>query len=91
MYIYEGVGLLLVALVLYGWAYRLHHRPASPGWAKGQPFASAVGLVLVLIAPVGAGLLTFGLMQPLNGLQMTGLAVLIASPFALHCALRRIR
>ena len=47
MYIFEGVALLLAAVVLYAWAYGMHHRPVSPGWAKGQLFASVVSLILV--------------------------------------------
>ncbi|MGR3496997.1 hypothetical protein [Citreimonas sp.] len=91
MYIFEGVALLLAAVVLYAWAYGMHHRPVSPGWAKGQLFASVVSLILVTLAPLGAGLIAIGLMQPLDTLQIVGLAILVVSPFALNYMLKRVR
>lgn len=91
MYIFEGVALLLAAVVLYAWAYGMHHRPVSPGWAKGQLFASVISMILVTLAPLGAGLIVVGLMQPLDSLQIAGLAILVASPFALKYMLRRVR
>lgn len=91
MYIFEGVGLLLVAVVLYAWAYALHNRPVSPAWARHQLFASVVSLILVTLAPLGAGLIAVGLMQPLDGVQIAGLALLALSPFVLRYAIRTIR
>jgi drug/metabolite transporter (DMT)-like permease len=91
MYIFEGVGLLLAAVVVYAWAYAMHNRPVSPSWAKRQLFASVVSLILVTLAPLGAGLIVAGLMQPLDGVQVAGLALLAVSPFILRYAIRATR
>ncbi|MBV2358815.1 hypothetical protein KUH32_03435 [Thalassococcus sp. CAU 1522] len=56
-----GSGALLASAMIYVWANTLHHRDTAPLWARGQFFASAVCLSLVVLAPLGAGLAADGL------------------------------
>ncbi|ASP18979.1 hypothetical protein ANTHELSMS3_00254 [Antarctobacter heliothermus] len=83
MYILEGAVVIVAAVALYVWARALHHRETAPNWARRQVFASAVGLVLVCVAPAGVGLLTYGLGQPMTRTSWIGVAGLAVAPAVL--------
>lgn len=88
MHILEGVAALLAAIGLYVWANALHHRETAPTWARRQVFASGVGLVLVCLAPFGAGLVTYGLGEPMTPASWVGLAGLGLAPVVLWTGMR---
>ncbi|WP_323771648.1 hypothetical protein [Antarctobacter sp.] len=88
MHILEGVAALLAAIGLYVWASGLHHRQTAPRWARGQLFASGIGLLLVCIAPAAAGLITFGLGEPMTSASWVGVVGLALAPVALWAGTR---
>ena len=88
MHILEGVAVLFAAIVLYAWANALHHRETAPQWARRQVFASGVGLMLVCLAPAGAGLVTYGLAEPMTPASWVGVAGLAVAPVALWTGMR---
>ncbi len=83
MYILEGAATLLAAIAVYLWAEGLHHRKTAPNWARGQLFASIVGLAMVALVPTAAGLLTYGLGQPMTQIGWLGIAALGLAPLML--------
>ena len=88
MHLLEGVVAILLGIGLYGWAYSMNHSATAPQWARGQLFASAATLALVCIAPLGAGLVTLGLGEPLTTAGWIGLAGLALAPLGLWRVLR---
>ncbi|WP_417207328.1 hypothetical protein [Antarctobacter sp.] len=88
MHILEGVAALLAAIGLYVWASALHHSARAPRWARGQLFASGVGLLLVCIAPAAAGLVTYGLGEPMTTASWVGVVGLGLAPLALWAGTR---
>ena len=76
-----GVAAIAASVLLYAWAFGLSRDPRTPRWAHGQLFASTVSLVLVGLVPVGAGLVSMGLMGPDDMMDYAGLveAVVLAA------------
>lgn len=91
MFLLEGVLALYAAIAFYVFASHLHHRETSPPWLRGQLFAGVAGMLTVAIAPLGVGLLTYGLGEPMTGPSWVGLAGLALLPLAMIPLARAVR
>jgi hypothetical protein len=59
-----GVASLSAAALLLAWAYGAHRRPVPRAWTRFEAASSAIGLVFVLLVPIGLGSLAAILLDP---------------------------
>jgi hypothetical protein len=85
-----GVTTMAVGVFCYAWAFGLSRDPSAPKWVKNQAFASAVCLALVMLIPLGAGLVTTGLTGADNIWDIAGLGEAAVMTFLIWVLVPRL-